>query len=433
MEIKLLNSDYFLWIEYEEAIEIVSRYMAEPPLNNKFKEYHSKMLDEAVKRNIQGQDYVKAMMGQALDTGPFLVKGMSHGQLLNSLFRDMYGLGAIEELVEDETVQEINVNGFDNIWFEKGGVKRRAEDLSFTDDTRLKQIIDRCLPSKEVNRLTTFAQSNFDGARVYIGVPPAAKKPYLNYRKFSVFEAGEESYLRSGTITEEALEVLKLSVRHRANINIIGPQNTGKTTLLSFLTDYYPPSFRIGVLESPEFETTIENRRPKGNVFFLKTEEKLGIDELEVFKHALRFSADVLIIPEARGAEMEEVIKAQRRGNRGSMSTAHSLSPGNLVDDIILMISESNKPYQLGYLKMLVAKSLDIVITMHLFAKGERKIINISEVDYDDTRQEVVVNELFVWENNDLVRTANPLRRDLSYSLQFHGAQDDELKKWGLL
>ncbi|MCR4442773.1 MAG: ATPase, T2SS/T4P/T4SS family [Peptococcaceae bacterium] len=429
----LQNQGCFKRIEYEEVLELTTRYLADPPLEAGLKEFHSRMLNNAVRRDPSAREYINLMTDCFLDTGPYLVEGMTREELVRKLFQDMYGLGPIEPLIDDPEIQEVNVNGYNNIWYEKNGLKRRAEGIQFASDEKLKQVIDRCLPDKEVNRLATFAQSNFDNSRIYIGIPPVARVPYLNYRKFSVFTASEEQYLATGTITKEALEILKLLVGHRANITIIGPQNAGKTTLLCFLTDYYPRHFRIGVLESPDFETTIERRRPEGNVFSLKADEKLGVTELDIFKHALRFSADVLIIPEARGAEMEEVLKAQRRGNRGSMTTAHSISPANLVDDMVLMITESGKQYQLDLLKMMVARSLDIVIAMHHFPDGKRKVIGISEVDYEDEQKRVVINEIFRWEKNTLVRTNNVLREELVYSLLFHGASLDELRRKGLV
>lgn len=428
-----LPEEYFKTISLKKAVSIATEFMTQPKIKSELKEFHTRMLNEAVKRRPLAREYVKAMISQMLDAEPYKVSNMSHEQAVQAIFNEMYGLGPIELLIEDPEVQEITVNGFNNIWYEKKGLKRRAEGLSFNNNEKLLHIINRCLPTKEVNRLEAFAQSNFDGARVYVGIPPVAKTPYLNYRKFSVFHATEENYLETETLTKEVLEILKILIKYRTNLAIVGPQNTGKTTLLSFLTDYYPEHFRIGVLESPEFEATIEERRPTGNIFSLKADEKLKVTELDIFKHALRFSADVLIIPEARGAEMEEGLKAMRRGNRGSMITMHSTSPQNLVDDITMMITETGKPYQLNLLKMMVAKSLDVVITTHQFPDGKRKVISIAEVDYDDIKERVVVNELFCWDNEQLIRANNPVRKELAYNLCFHGADPEELKKWGLI
>ncbi|PKM86610.1 MAG: hypothetical protein CVU87_11635 [Firmicutes bacterium HGW-Firmicutes-12] len=425
--------EYYKKIHLEEAIRIATDYLTNPDIKTELKEFHTLMLSEAVMRKPLAREYVKAMIGQVLDNEPYRVQNMIHSEAVAAIFNEMYGLGPIEALIEDPEVQEVTVNGFSNIWYEKKGIKRRAEGLSFGSNEKLLQIINRCLPTKEVNRLKTFAQSNFDGARVYVGIPPVAKVPYLNYRKFSVFNAVEESYLETNTLTEEALGTLKIFIRYRTNLAIIGPQNTGKTTLLSFLTDYYPEHFRIGVLETPEFETTIEERRPQGNIFSLKADEKLHVTELEIFKHALRFSADVLIIPEARGAEMEEGLKAMRRGNRGSMITMHSTSPESLVDDIAMMIIETGKQYQLNLLKMMIAKSLDIVITTHQFPDGKRAVISISEVDYDDQTDMIVVNELFTWYDDRLIKTDKTVRSELANNLCFNGAQKEELKNWGLI
>jgi pilus assembly protein CpaF len=427
------KKEYFKRITYREAIRIVTEYLTNPPLIPKYKEFHRLMLTAAVKRDLSAKRYIQTVISSVLYSGPYQVEEMNHDQAVRVLYQDMYGLGPLEPLVDDPDIQEISVNGPDDIWYEKGGIKQRAEGCRFEDCERLRQVIDRCLPGREVNRLETFAQSLYDDSRIYVGIPPVAKVPYLNYRKFTVFTPTEEKYLETETLTPEALEVLKIMVKHRANITIIGPQNSGKTTLLSFLTGYYPPDFRIGVLESPEFEANIESQRPKGNVFALKTERKLGVSELDIFKHSLRFSADVLIIPEARGGEIKEVLKAQRRGNRGSMTTLHSISPENLIDDISLMITESGKPYQINLLQMMIAKSLDIVVTMHRFGDGKRKVIQIAEVDYDDREEKVLVNQLFAWKENRLRRTGNTLYPELAFSLQFHGADPEDLKKWGLI
>lgn len=420
-------------ITFAEALALITRHMTNPPLRKEYKDFHAQMLQAAVRREQKAAAYVKTMIAQFLDEGLYQVEDMENTEAARQIYQEIYGLGAIEPLVDDPEVQEVSVNGYDNIWYEKNGHKYPAAGLKFASNEKLRQVIDRCLPTKEVNRLETFAQANFDGSRIYVGVPPVAKVPYLNYRKFSVFQASESNYLASGTLSAEALTVLKLIVRCRANITIIGHQNTGKTTLLSFLTDYFPENFRIGVLENDDFETSIEARRPRGNVFSLRSDRKLGVSELDIFKHALRFSADVLIIPEARGAEVEEVLKAQRRGNSGSITTLHSISPQNVVDDMVIMISESGKQLQVNIMKMMVAKALDIVITMHQFSDGKRKIIGIAEVDYNDSREDIIVNELFRWENGQLMRTENALLPDLAYRLQFNGASDSELKEWGLI
>lgn len=427
---------YFKEISYEEAWEIVLKYMSNPPLSKMRKKYHDEMLRECVRREAGAISYVKAVIRQVLQKGPYQIEGFSETESVNLLYQDMYGLGAIESLVSDPRIQEVSVNGPDNVWYEKDGIKRKAEGLCFRDAERLKAVIDRCTgyTDKEVHRKEAFAQTTLpDGSRIYVAVPPVAKELYLNYRKFTVFEATEESYLKTRTLTKEALEILKLFPRHRANILIIGPQNSGKTTLLSFLTDYYPENFRIGVLESPEFETAIDKRRPDGNVFMLKADKNTGVSELDIFIHALRFSADVIVMPEARGAEIEEVIKVNRRGNGGTLASMHSISPYEVVDDISLMFTETGKNYQPHLLKRMIAKSLDIVITTYLSPDGARKVVGIAEIDYDDEKQEVTVNELFTWEKEGLCRTANVLSDNLLRRMIFHGAKAGELQQLGLM
>jgi len=427
---------YYRKMSFEEAQDRISAYMSEPELPDSLRSYHDRMLTDAVKRNPKARLYVKEKIRTYLLQEAIKVDNFSLEEAVQKLYEDMYGLGAIEVLVEDPKVQEISVNGPNNIWYEKDGLLFFAEGIRFSSEDKLLQVIDRLLQytSREVNRQDTFAQSTLsDGSRIYVAVPPTAKVPYINYRKFTVFEANEETYLNNGTFTEEVLEFFKIMVRYRTNILIIGPQSTGKTTLLSFLTDYYPENFRIGVLESPEFETNIENRRPKGNVFSLKADKNKGILETDIFKHALRFSAKVLVVPEARGAEVEELIKAFRRGNKGSISTLHSLSPEEVVDDITFMMTETGKNYQPYLLKRMVAKSLDIVITMFHFQDGSRKIVEISEVDYDDQSQNITVVPLFEWSINGLKRTNYTLSDELARSLLFHGADKKKLKEMGLI
>lgn len=432
----IISENYYKHISYEEAWDILFENMSSPPIINQLrKKHHDEMLKECVKRNPAAIEYVKMVIRQVLQSGPYQVDNYTEEEAINLFYQDMYGLGIIEPLVEDPGIQEVWVNGPDNIWYEKDGVKRKAEGIRFKDMNRLRVVIDRCAgyTDKEVHRKEAFVQTTLaDGSRIYIAVPPVARVPYLNYRKFTVFSPSEESYLRTQTLTKQALEVLKLFPRYRVNIMIIGPQNSGKTTLLSFLTDYYPDNFRIGVLESPEFETTIDKRRPSGNVFMLKTDKNTGVSELDIFIHALRFSADVIVMPEARGAEIEEVIKVNRRGNGGTIATMHSISPYDVVDDISLMFTETGKNYQPHLLKRMIAKSLDIVITTHHAPDGSRKVINIAEVDYDDEKQNVTVNEIFAWDEG-LRQTQNVLSDNLLRSMVFHGAKPEELQRMGLM
>lgn len=433
MNVIIDEKKYYQTMTYDQALEYVTGQITAPAMKSRYKDVHSRMLSEATRRKPLAKEYVRVMIAKILDAGPYTVPGFIREGLINSLFQDMYGLGPIEPLIDDPDIQEVVVNGYNNIWYEKKGKLFRAEGVSFGSNENLMRVIARCLPTKEVNMLDNFAQSNFDNSRIFVAVPPIAKVPYLCYRKMTVFQANEETYLKTGTLTAEALEVLKLFVRHRANIVIIGPQGTGKTTLLAFLTDYMPEETRIGVLESGEFETEIEKRRPNGNVFSLRSDKKMKVTELDNFHNALRMSAKVLIIPEARGAEMDEVLKATRRGNNGSMTTLHSNEPRNLVDDMVLMIAEAGKPYSLALLKMMAAKALDIVISMHHLDDGSRKVIAISEVDFDDESEKVIVTDLFQWDGEKLVRTSHTLRKDLISTMMFFGADPAELRKWGLL
>lgn len=427
---------YYKKTSFEEAWEKLFDYMANPSFSPVRKTLHDTMLVECVRRDPAAIKYVKAMIRTFLQAHQLKVEDYTEDQAVEALYQDMYGLGAIEPLVDDPEVQEISVNGINNIWYEKNGKTTRAEGISFKSEAKLMLVIDRCMnyTQKEINRREAVMQTTMaDGARIYIAIPPVAKVPYINYRKFSVFEPSEEAYIKTKTVTFEALEVLKAFPKYRVNQLIIGPQNSGKTTLLSFLAGYYPEYFRVGVLEADEFETNIDNLKPNSNVFALRTDKATGVDEEDIFFHALRFSADILLMPEARGAEIEEVIKVNRRGNDGTIATIHSTSPYEVVDDISLMFTESGKNYQPHLLKRMIAKGLDIVVTTHHFPDGARKVINIAEIDYDDDKEKVWVNELFIWENEQLTRTTTYLSDRLLNKMIFHGAKAEELKRLGLM
>lgn len=424
-------------VSFEQAWELVFNELSRPSMENKtLKELHDRMLQACARQEPKAKNYVKAKILLYLQKAQLQVENYTQNEAVENLFREMYGFGAIDELINDPLVQEITVNGPDNIWFEKDGLKQKAQGLRFHSEKALMRVIDRCMgyTAKEINRQKAFGQTTMaDGSRITITIPPIAKVPYINYRKFNVFIPTEENYIDNGTFTKEALEVLKLFPKYRANIMIIGSQNSGKTTLLSFLTDYYPDNFRIGVLESPEFETTVDVRRPGGNVFMLRADETTGVTLLDIFKHALRFSADVLVIPEARGEEMEEVIKANRRGSAGTITTMHSISSISVVDDIAQMFTESGKNYRPEMLKDMIAKSLDIIVTFRHMDDGKRRVVEIAEVDWDEENQRPLVKTLFDFNGDTLRRTDQTLTDELVFRMCAYGADLEQLAELGLV
>jgi len=385
----------------DKATKIVLKEMTELKGTAEEIETQNRLLARCAMGDKSAQLNVKAMIKKIIEKDYQLAQPPLSDMLVKKIYEDNYGLGAIDDLYNDPTINEIWVNGYEHIWIEKGGIKYRLKDRSFKSDEDIIRIIRLLLQSNrsEITSQEPMKESRMlDGSRITVLIPPVAKRPYINIRKFDAFELSTENLLRAGTLNQEMVEWLSKAVRGRSNILIIGETGSGKTSFLKWLVGFMPADLRIGTIET-NFELKLDEKYPDRNIFSYEEHPELNIYMGDLFKKCLRSSPDIIICGEARGAEADELIRAMRRGHPGSISTVHTNSPETAIDDVAEMINEDGKrrdPIQLRYR---VASALDLIIQIRRFEDtGIRRVTRITEVIADKTSYKYEMRDIFRFE-----------------------------------
>lgn len=357
-------------------------------------------------------------------------------ELSNEIYINNFGLGPIDDLVFDDSINEIWVNGYKHIWIEKGGEKIRLP-RQFKSNKDIERVMRQMLSydKKEINQGNPQVESKLlDGSRLTFIIPPISKLPYINIRKFKAFKLTEENVLDS-VMNETMLQQLKILYKRRANVLIIGETSSGKTSLMKFLYNYVDPKLRIGTIES-NFELELSTKYPDRNIFEYETHDELGYNLEKLFKLALRSSPDEIWLGEARdSAEAELLLKAMRRGHPGSTGSFHTNSPYTAIEDLYDLIMEDGKKRDPFMLKDRIVKAIDVIIQMHRYEDKKRRIASITEVvpegSFDNGKiGQYSLNELWKYdEDTKMFKHINGIKtQSLIDKMKLFGATDEEVK-----
>ena len=306
-------------------------------------------------------------------------------RISRELFNAFRKLDILQELIEDDEITEIMVNGTDNIFYEKEGRLFRSEHR-FLSESRLDDVIQQIVgeTNRYVNESSPIADARLrDGSRVNVVLKPAAVNgPILTIRKFPANAVTMERLISLGSLTEEAAQFLKRLVRAKYNIFISGGTGAGKTTFLNALSDFIPKGERIITIEDNaelqiqgvENLVRLEAREPN-----LEGEGAVTIRDL--IRSALRMRPDRIIVGEVRGEETVDMISsAMLNGHSGSMSTGHANSAEDMLHRLeTMMMMGIDLPLQA--IQRQIASALDIIIHLGRLRDRSRRVIQIAEVD----------------------------------------------------
>lgn len=296
---------------------------------------------------------------------------------------EVIGLGPIERLLSDESVTEIMVNSFDQIYIERAGKLERAVE-KFSNELSLRRAIDKIvLPlGRHIDDASPMVDARLaDGSRVNAVLAPLATKgACLTIRKFTQKSLTIEDLVNSGSLTSEAAKFLKLAVRCRQNIIVSGGTGTGKTTLLNILSQEIPEGERVLSIED-----AAELRLNHDNLISLEARPKnqegvgaIGIRELVI--NALRMRPDRLIVGECRGPEALDMLQAMNTGHAGSLSTVHANSARDALKRLEIMVLMGGIELPISALRQQISSAVDIVIQIARLTDGRRVVVTINEV-----------------------------------------------------
>jgi pilus assembly protein CpaF len=304
-------------------------------------------------------------------------------RLQDAVLAEIVGYGPIQDLVLDDSISEIMVNGPRQVWIEREG-RLFLTDIRFADADHVLRIIQRIVAplGRRCDESSPMVDARLpDGSRVNAVIPPLSLVgPSLTIRKFRRSPLTPAELLRNGTLSPEALQFLRICVRGRLNTIVAGGTGAGKTTLLNTLSSYISPHERIITIED-----AAELRLQQMHIVTLETrpsnvEGRGEVSVRDLFRNALRMRPDRIVIGECRGPEALDMLQAMNTGHEGSLTTTHANGPRDALARIETMVLLSGADLPLRAIREQVAAAIDLVIYVERLQDGSRKVTQISEV-----------------------------------------------------
>ena len=317
--------------------------------------------------------------------------------LCRQVLDEAVGLGPLEELLADDSVSEIMVNRFDEIFVEQGG-RLQKHALTFTGDRAVMGVIERIVAplGRRIDESSPMVDARLkDGSRVNAIIPPLALKgPTLTIRKFAKRKLGIADLVRFGAVSPEMGQFLEICVRARKNVVVSGGTGSGKTTLLNILSNFIPNGERIITVEdaaelqlSHEHLINLESR--PANV-----EGKGAVPIRDLVKNTLRMRPDRIVVGECRGAEALDMLQAMNTGHEGSLTTLHANTPRDGLARLETMVLMAGMDLPLVAIREQIASAVDLVVQQTRFACGARKVTSITELTGIESGK-IQIQELF--------------------------------------
>ncbi len=313
------------------------------------------------------------------------------------VFNSLRKLDFIQDLLENEEITEIMINGPDCIFTEQSGNVTK-QDLKFESREKLEDMIQQIVSScnRTVNEKDPIADARLaDGCRVNIVLsPPAMEGPVVTIRRFPKKEITMADLIRWGTITKEAADFLQAAVKAGSNIFVSGGTSSGKTTMLNVLSGFIPRALRVICIEDSA-ELRIKHIP---NLIRLETRNSTaeGCEDItirDLIRCSLRMRPDRLIIGEVRGAEAMDMLQAFNTGHEGSMSTGHANTAEDMLLRLEAMVLMGTK-LPIGAIRRQISTGIDLIVHLSRQRNGQRRVEEIIEI-LGISGEEIKKNVLF--------------------------------------
>ncbi len=352
-------------------------------------ELHRELLDNLNLSALEGASEkdlraeIVAIASESLEGMGVVLNRDERTQLNQELYDEVTGLGPLEPLLKDPEVNDILVNGPQQIFVERSG-RLEISDITFKDEKHLLRIIDKIVSAvgRRVDESNPYVDARLaDGSRFNAMVPPIAVDGSLvSIRKFKEDKLSIDELVRFGAFSEEMAAYLQAAVATRLNVIVSGGTGSGKTTTLNALSGFIDDSERILTIED-----TAELQLQQTHVGRMESrpanvEGKGAVTQRDCLRNALRMRPDRIIVGETRGDEVIDMLQAMNTGHDGSMTTLHANSARDGVSRLENMISMAGIEMPIKAVRAQIASAVNLIVQVSRLQDGSRRMVSITEV-----------------------------------------------------
>ena len=351
-----------------------------------------------------GQQQLFLLIQQIIGEQGVPLSSSERDRVAQEVLDEVFGLGPLEQLLKDDTINDILVNTAANVYVERRGVLSRTS-VTFRDNRHLLQVIDKIVSAvgRRVDESTPMVDARLkDGSRVNAIIPPLAiDGPILSIRRFGSSPLTAEKLVQNKALTSPMLDMLRAAVQARLNIVISGGTGAGKTTLLNALSSFISEKERIVTIEdSAELQlrqdhvVRLETRPPN-------VEGKGAIRQRELVINALRMRPDRIVLGEVRGEEAMDMLQAMNTGHDGSLTTIHANTPRDGLSRLETMCMMGDIRLPDKAIRMQIASAIHVIVQVARMSDGSRRITHVSELTgaYSDV---ISMQDIFVFEKEGI-------------------------------
>jgi pilus assembly protein CpaF len=351
-----------------------------------------------------GQQQLLAAIEQIVGEQRIPLSGGERDRLAKEVLDEVFGLGPLEPLLQDDTISDILVNTFSQVYVERRGMLERTA-VAFKDNRHLLHIIDKIVSAvgRRIDESSPMVDARLkDGSRVNAIIPPLAiDGPILSIRRFGARPLTAEDLLRGKALSPPMLDLLRAAVQTRLNILVSGGTGSGKTTLLNVLSGFISDKERILTIEdSAELQlrqrhvVRLECRPPN-------IEGNGAVRQRELIVNALRMRPDRIVVGEVRGAEAIDMLQAMNTGHDGSITTIHANTPRDALArlETMSMMGDIHLPEKA--IRAQIASAIGMIVQVARMSDGTRRVTHICELagTYSDV---ISMQDLYLFEKEGL-------------------------------
>jgi pilus assembly protein CpaF len=327
--------------------------------------------------------HIQQLVGQYVVSERLALNTRELNEFVSEILDEMTGLGPLEPLLKDASVNDILINGHECVYVERRGTLEPTQ-VRFKDEAHLLRIVNKIVSAvgRRVDESHPMCDARLlDGSRVNVAVRPVAiDGPLVSIRKFSKKPFNLNKLVDVGALRPQMAELLAAAVRARVTLIISGGTGSGKTTMLNALSAFISEKERLLTIED-----AAELQLQQPHVGRMETrppsiEGKGEIRQRDLVKNALRMRPDRVILGECRGEEAFDMLQAMNTGHEGSMATVHANTPRDAISRLEQMIGMAGLPMTVSSIRGQIASAIKVIVQLSRLSDGKRRVMSIAEI-----------------------------------------------------